>query len=339
MAYGEFVHSCDASLMFHTPEYLAALTEILPESEQVIIAAYEDSQIIATLPTFIHNSEHGVVLNSLPYFGSHGDVLLANDVSSPQSVLSALANGLVEICREYSIGSINIVSHPLSPGIASLADQIGLKAWDSRIGQISRLPVAANQEEALEGVLATCRQKTRNLVRKGLRQGFVVEISTADEDWRQLILHHRLGMEKIGGNPKSEREFSAIRNNLEARGACRLYVARLEGEFAGALLNLYYRDWVEYFTPVIVDSFRSHQVLSALIATAMCDAVIEGRSHWNWGGTWSTQAGVHRFKQGWGAIDHIYEYFGAVWDSRLNKTQPRKLLEQFPFFYVRPFGN
>ncbi len=325
--------------MFHTPEYLAVLADILPKSEQVIIAAYNGSQIIGTLPVFIHSTDHGVVLNSLPYFGSHGDILLANDASGRQSVLSALANGLVEICREYSVGSVNIVSHPLSPWIASLADQIGLKAWDFRIGQISRLPVAANQEEALEGVLATCRQKTRNLVRKGLRQGFVVETSTADEDWRQLILQHRLGMEKIGGTPKSEREFSAIRGNLEARGSCRLYVARLEGEFAGALLNLYHRNWVEYFTPVIVGSFRNRQVLSALIATAMCDAAIEGRSHWNWGGTWSTQAGVHRFKQGWGAIDHIYEYFGAVWDSQLNEMEPRKLLEHFPFFYVRPFSK
>ncbi len=337
--YRDFISDCNMGLLYHTPEYLGILTDILPRSQCFIIAAYDDVRMVGALVVFLHSTEHGTVLNSLPYFGSHGDVLLANDVSDGQPIFAALANAVNDIRREYSVGAMNIVSHLLTPQISDFASQLGLSSWDSRIGQISHLPVASNQDDALECVLANCLQKTRNLVRKGIRQSFEIEVSTADDDWQQMMLHHRLGMERIGGTPKSEREFLAIRKNLEPLKMCRLYIARQDGEFAGALLNLYYRDWVEYFTPVTEISFRNKQVMSALIAAAMSDAIVEGRAYWNWGGTWSTQAGVHRFKKGWGAVDQVYNYYGAVWDEKLAHAEPRKLLEQFPLFYVRPFGK
>ena len=153
-----------------------------------------------------------------------------------------------------------------------------------------------------------------------------------------MIEHHRLGMERIGGRAKSTAEFAALRCALAPRGMCRLHVARHKGAFAGALLNLYYRDWVEYFTPVAVDEYRAEQVMSALIATAMQDACLSGARIWNWGGTWPTQAGVYHFKKGWGAIDHPYVYYGAVLDERLAAASADSLREQFPFFYSRPFA-
>ena len=76
--------------------------------------------------------------------------------------------------------------------------------------------------------------KNRNLIRKGLRQAFTIEISKANDDWENLERHHQIGMVRIGGRFKGRNEFSAIRSVLEAVGMCRLYVARRNGIFAGA---------------------------------------------------------------------------------------------------------
>src|SRR5262249_17659234 len=117
----------------------------------------------------------------------------------------------------------------------------------------------------------------------------------------------------------------------------RLYVARDGETFAGALLNLYYRDWVEYFTPIAVEDFRKEQVLSALIAVAMTDAILEGRKYWNWGGTWPSQSGVYHFKRGWGAQERIYQYFGAVRSGSLASITMTAFSEEYPHYYLRPF--
>jgi hypothetical protein len=206
-----------------------------------------------------------------------------------------------------------------------------------RIGQISILSLAKNDADALNATLADCKQKTRNLVRKGIKGNFKIEVSTSDSDWHSLFLHHCVGMQRIDAKHKSEREIHALREQFEACGACRLYVARRDGEFAAGLLNLYYKDWVEYFIPVSSERFRGDQVLSAIIARAVQDARRQGCKYWNWGGTWPGQKGVYRFKNGWGAHDYRYHYYGAVRDERLNKVDPGTLLADFPHFYVRPF--
>lgn len=336
----DFASSCEAGMLYHTPQYLTVLARILPPgAEPLLLVASEANQITASLAAFVLADDGAKVLNSLPYFGSHGDALLGCDEAVAERAASLIADELASIIRERDIGAVNIVSNLRNSVLEGRLPGLGLECWDSRVGQITSLQPAGSREEAFESVLATCHQKTRNLVRKGLRQGFQIERSTSDADWAQLIEHHQRSMSRIGGRAKTEAEFAAIRGVLQPLDQCRLFVARRDGAFAGALLNLYHRDWVEYFTPVSVEEFRNEQVLSALIAHAMAEAICEGRRTWNWGGTWSTQAGVYHFKQGWGAVDQPYRYLGVVRDRSLLEEDPQTLSRRFPYFYVRPYAR
>jgi Acetyltransferase (GNAT) domain len=337
--YGRFIDGCSTSLVYHSPEYIRAMTRLLDCGEPVFFFARRDQEIVGVLPAFLRVEPLGTVLNALPYFGSHGDIIVADRETDPSSVVDAIARQLAEFVVNESVGAMNMVCHPVVPRIPSVAEALGLRAWDQRIGQISRLPESICREEALAAVLDRCHPKTRNLVRKGLRQGFEIRVSNSDEDWALLTEHHQLSMSRIGGNAKCANEFSALRAELSGSDKCRLYVARRGGAFCGALLNLYHRDWVEYFTPVAVIDFRNEQVLSAIIATAMVDAILERRRNWNWGGTWSSQAGVYHFKHGWGAEDHVYRYYGAVRDDRIAKATAQELRLAFPYFYVKPFNQ
>jgi Acetyltransferase (GNAT) domain len=335
--YVEFLDRCDAHLLYHSASYLDFLQAVLDDSVALIIAASDAGRWVGTLIAYIRTTPLGAVLNALPYFGSHGDVLIANDAADPAPIVRALLDALMELCSQRSVGAINIVAHPMAPTISAFAGHANLRAWDTRIGQISILARADSDEDALNATLADCKQKTRNLVRKGMKANFDIERSTGSDDWDRLALLHRLGIERMGGRYKSEREFHALREKFEPHGGCRLYVARRDGEFAGGLLNLYHGNWVEYFTPVSDERFRNEQVLSAIIARALQDARREGYMYWNWGGTWPSQDGVYRFKNGWGAHDHRYSYYGSVYDNGLNQADPVTLLANFPYFFVRPF--
>lgn len=333
--YREFLRGCDDALIYTTPEWLSFLVRVTRCETPQFIVVSQDGSIAAALPVMTIQSRGIVVANSLPYFGSHGDALVP-PCPDAEERLTTLVDGIAGAIRSLRVGSINIVGHPLTPRLAGLTDRIGLRAWDRRVGQISSLSPAPNLETAIEEVLRACHQKTRNLVRKGLKSGFEIRHSTEISDWNQLALHHRLGMEKIGGRFKTPEQFEALRDTFEPSGMCRLYIAERDGRFAGGLLVLMFRDWVEYFTPVAVEEFRSEQVLSALIATAMAEASVGGARRWNWGGTWLTQSGVYHFKQGWGAQDHPYEYLGTVLDGAVQDLAGEEVRERFPFFYVKP---
>lgn len=335
--YGQLLARSSDSMLYHQPEYLTTIRAIAQPCALHLIGVRRRGKLIASMALFEKTAGDIAVINSLPYFGSHGDIVIA-DQEDQQVISRAVAHFLNQDSTFQAASAINIVAHPIRSWIGTVAAELSLAAWDERIGQISTLPAEREPEAALAAILAGCHQKTRNLVRKGLRQGFTVTVSDSTEDWNEMIHHHRVGMERIGGRGKTTAEFEAIRANIPHGHMRQLFVARKDGEFAGALLNLYYRDWVEYFTPVAVEEFRADQVLSALIAHAMVSACGAGLRHWNWGGTWTSQAGVYHFKKGWGAIDHRYRYYGIARDARITATEPSELVQFFPYFYARPFS-
>jgi hypothetical protein len=339
-AYGRLIESCRAALLYHTPDYLRFLRSLLPEGEQILLVAETGRGLVGALPLFAASGPYGPIVNSLPYFGSHGDILVADEFAEKSAVAHALTNALAVLLKNAGFAAVNVIAHPNASLIEDQASSIGLEPWDRRISQITELGAARDPQSALAQILSTCQQKTRNLVRKGLKSGFSIDLETADGAWADMIEHHQQGMRRIGGRAKSQREFDCLRSAF-GPNQCRLYVARKNGAFAGALLNLYFRDRVEYFTPVAVEDYRGEQVLSALIAQAMSDAILEKRRYWNWGGTWASQAGVYHFKRGWGAIDRDYTYWGKVFDSgaKLSDVSPVHLAEQYKFFYVRPFSR
>ncbi len=83
------------------------------------------------------------------------------------------------------------------------------------------------------------------------------------------------------------------------------------------------------------DHFQPH---AAILITAMVNAAERGFHTWNWGGTWTSQTGVYRFKRKWGARETSYRYFTQVNDVTLLQQTPQQLLDEYPDFYVVPFS-
>ena len=78
------------------------------------------------------------------------------------------------------------------------------------------------------------------LSEKGLKVGFVVALSDDPGDLDLLHYHHVRRMQHIGGLAKSHDQLRLLKKVLGS--ACHLWTATLDGEFAGALLTLQYRN-------------------------------------------------------------------------------------------------
>lgn len=329
----------DFGMIYEQPGYQRFLGQILPLAERWTLTARLDGTVAGTFVFHSRRWRDLTVLNAQPYFGSHGGPVTSAGLSGVEqaAVDHALGQALRSFVQSHAVDAVNVVEHPWRSA-ADFAEGAGLRAWDQRIGQISMLPVWRGREQTSQDILALCKQKSRNLVRKGLKQGFEIGIETSRDAWAELSAHHRISMAAIGGRAKQENEFDALKEHLADAGAAQLYTARCGGDFAGALLVLTHGPWVEYFVPVSVQSYRATQVLSALIHEAMLAACAAGARYWNWGGTWQSQGGVYRFKSGWGAEDFPYRYWGWLSDAGLaldvdGAGGPPE------YFYVKPFGE
>ena len=175
------------------------------------------------------------------------------------------------------------------------------------------------------------------MVRKAEKLGVAVATDEGEMDF--LVQTHAENMMEVGGRPKNAAFFGLVARRFKHGPEYRIYVARIDGRPVAAVLLFYYNGTVEYFTPVVRKEYRETQALSLAIYRAMCDASIAGFRWWNWGGTWSSQEGVYRFKKRWGTQDRPYTYFVRLNDESLRRLKAQALLDAYPDFFVLPFSQ
>ena len=324
-AYSEFVNSHPHSLVYHSIRFIDFITDLTAAEQQVFMVMDEREDLKAVLPLLSKEGSLGRVYNSLPYYGSHGGILSVDEESE-----RGLCDYYNKIASANQTGASTIVGNPLIP--QSQPAQFQHNFMDHRIGQLSSI---AHEDSCEEKLMESFHQKTRNMIRKAARSGFSVGKENNNTNLLELI--HRENMEAINGSIKSSEFFKTLQNFFRADIDYQIWVARKGDEAAAALLLLFYKDTVEYYVPATKSAFRSLQPMSLLIFEAMKDASSRGYKLWNWGGTWESQEGVHRFKKRWGSKDIIYKYYTQVNSRKIYETRKEDLLEEYTNFFVIPF--
>jgi hypothetical protein len=323
-AFDEFLLTNPRSLFYSSSKYRHFLTELL-DSEDESLLALEGNTVRGVLPLLSMSGEWGKIYNSLPFYGSNGGVL-ADSVALGGEIMRAY-DALA--CIPTTLSS-TIVDHPTAPQESLVPCH---NYVDSRIGQFTNIAIQANHQEE---ILARIDASARRNVKKAQREGVTVVIDHTQFD--RLRELHQGNMQAISGTPKSDEFFALVPRYFESGQDYDLYVAKRDGSIIAALLVFYFNRTVEYFTPAIDSDFRSIQPLSLIVLAAMTDASRRGFAWWNWGGTWTSQSGVYRFKAKWAASRSTYSYYTQLNDESILYLSPAEILTAYPNFFVVPFS-
>lgn len=323
--YEAFLLARPETLLYQSWRYQRLLLDLLGCRQQGLLALDEHGNVLAALPLMAMDGPLGTVLNSLPFYGSNGALIGEN--SAARAELVAVYRRLVQA---PGMAASTLIENPLVPGGA---DGLLYDLTDERIGQLTPLPPAGDEDAAL---MQSFHYKTRNMVRKAEKLGIEVVVDNGAMSF--LVAVHEENMREIGGLAKPRRFFDALPQYFRPGQDYRLYVASLEGEPVAAVLVFFYNRTAEYYTPVVRKEHRDSQALSAAIFRAMCDAAAQAYAWWNWGGTWPSQDGVYRFKSRWGTRDLPYRYFISVHNPALLKASRAELLAAYPSFFTVPFS-
>lgn len=334
----DFAATVPGTQMSHTTRWRDFLAELLDAEPLYLKAVDEAGNMTGALPGLLCQGPLGPVLNSLPFFGSNGGIVARpGDARTRQALLDAWRG----LARERGCAASTIIDSPFLPSLDEAASEANLlegerALGDFRLAQTTSLTGEADPETNIMKTIAGVRRQN---IRKAEASGIEVAVSYDAEAFAFLEATHRENMAAIGGRPKPEAFFRLVRERFEPGRECRLYLGLKGGEMVCALLLFVFRDTVEYFMPVIKAEHRPLQPQSLVIFTAMADAAREGRSVWNWGGTWGTQGDLYRFKKKWGAVDRPYAYHTVLYRNAdaLVAARPEELLHGYPYFYVMPF--
>jgi hypothetical protein len=331
-AYEAFLARHPAALLYASSGYRNLLRDVLNATPRYLYTMNPRGEVDGVLPAFVSPAgDHAPVLNSLPFYGSNGGIV--GDCHRESS--NRLVERFYDLARETACASATIISSPFDT--LEMANwyrsNLEYDAVDERLCQVTSLEFDDNHADNL---MASFHQKTRNMIRKSDKVGVQVSVENNMLDFVHDV--HVDNMKLIGGIAKPRPFFSLIPNYFVPNKGFRIYVARISGAPAAAVLLFYYNKTVEYFTPVIREEYRRTQALSGAIFQGMCDASRAGFRHWNWGGTWASQDGVYLFKSRWGARDLGYRYFTRIYDASLVHLDRQEVLARYPNFYVLPFS-
>lgn len=335
--YERFICSLDTGLLYYSIKWRNLLERLLTDSRAFYLVCYEDQNIVGCLPTFIkYNKLYGNILNSLPFYGSNGGILASEHFNEVQSLLM---DAFIELADEEDVKTSTIITNPLHNNHNFYEQHSRYTLLDERIGQFTELPVDNDHGNSLSGALMdSFHQKTRNLVRKAMKSGMEVSHSGSIDMIDRLSELHSQNISGLGGIAKGIDVFKAIKEAFIYDKDYRIYKAEKEGQIIAALLVFFYNRTAEYFTPAVMDEYRSLQPVSLMIFEAMQEAAKRGYKYWNWGGTWTNQQGVYHFKSRFGARDMPYYYYVRERDQSLRKLDAKRILAEYPYFYVLPFG-
>jgi hypothetical protein len=319
--YHEFLLTMPNALLYHTTLYRDLLSTYLKCKVEYWLLL-EQGEITGVLPLMSIDGPWGEVINSLPFYGSTAGVFAKTD-----RACQLLIEKYNERTSEKNVAAATLIDNPFQKN-AGLVEHHFI---DHRISQVTDLRMVDNAD-----LFSRIDSSARRNINKARKSGIKVAVDSFAIDF--LYKTHVANMNDIHGKAKERAFFDLIPSHFKPEKDYRIYVAYYNEQPIAALLLFYYKQFVEYFTPVTQASFKDLQPMALILSESMQDAVREGYHFWNWGGTWLSQEGVYRFKKKWAADDIDYRYYTKVNNKDLLKLTPEQLLDAYPNFFVLPFS-
>jgi hypothetical protein len=322
--YERFLERNPAALLYHGLRFRDFVTRLLGCGVRYAIVL-RGADVVGTMPVMVADGAYGTVLNSLPYFGSNGGVL----VEDPEA-RSLLTDWYVAQLAEPGVAAATVIENPLAP---EPPPGLPRDLEDERVGHITPLAASDDPDEL---VRRSIDGSARRNIQKAIRAGVTVDLS--DDGMEILERLHTANMQSVGGRAKAPEFFKLIPDYFRRGEDYNLYVARVDGTAVAALLVFYFGHTVEYYIPATDLEFRPVQPMAAVLLRAMSDAAAMGFRNWNWGGSWTDHESLIRFKAKWGGQPHVYRYSTRLRNHEILSATPEQLLAAYPGFYVVPFS-
>ena len=236
-------------LVHYSDGYFEFLKLVLPNSkfDKILLLENGEKKGFFNYVTH-HNDAYGTVLNSLPFFGSHGGPIASNNFFKEKLIEKIKLN-----LSEINLASCTIIESPFYPLTNRDIQELGVSEVDYRIGQFTLLPAD----------MPNFHVKTRNSIRKGQKLKMIIQKRNDHESWEWMRCVHESSILSLNGIPKSKSVFDSLKSALNK--SVDLWVGSIENKPVCGLVTISYNQTVEYFTPVVETNFRDSQALSALI--------------------------------------------------------------------------
>jgi len=327
--YDNLINKIESSTFYHSKNHLKFLESML-KLKINFITVKEKNELVGVMPFFEKKEKYGIVINSLPFFGSYGGI-----ISNTSDIEVQIIKELNQINKEKDILSSVIIDNPFKIDNKTFSKKFNFHISEDRLIQCTIL-----KNMKTDDLWKKFEQRVRRSVRKSEKND--IEILTENNSEKELENFYQLhinSMKVKGGRIKPKQFFPTLLENFEAEKDYDIFVAKKESQPIAYLLIFYNKNFAEYYMPAYDPKYVSIQSTSHLIWETMKKAKNKKIQYYNFGGTWKNQNELYRFKRGWNASDFNYKYFIFRDLDRIKEAGLNEILKNYEYFYVCPFDE
>ena len=327
--YDYLIKNTKFSTFYHSKNHIKFLETVLGLKSNFIIIK-EKNELIGVMPYFEKKDKYGIVINSLPFFGSYGGA-----ISNKLMIDEKLVEELNYINKNKDVLSSVIIDNPFHN-----KNQIYEKKFIFRTSEERLIQCTVLKNKTNEMIWKNLEQRTRRSIRKSEKNGIKILIENINQiHMKKFYQLHVNTMKMKDGKYKPKNFFPAILKNFEPEKEYDIFIAMMGDKPIAYLLVFYYKNFAEYYLPAYDPEFLSLQATSHLIWESMKKAQNKKIDYYNFGGTWKNQEELYRFKRGWAANDFNYKYFIFRDLDRIKEAGLKEILKKYEYFYVCPFND
>jgi lipid II:glycine glycyltransferase (peptidoglycan interpeptide bridge formation enzyme) len=314
------------SSFYHSKNHLSFLKDLL-KIDPHFIQVKEKNEIVGLMPFFLKKSKHGLVINSLPFFGSYGGIVYKNDCTK------LILNELNNFYLENDVLSSVIIPNPLLQNELIYENHFSYKFKDPRL--IQCLDLTNKSEHQLWD---SFEQRVRRAVRKSQKLNITVtNPELTNEVIDEFYKMHITEMQSKGGKIKPNNFFQKIKEHFIIHQDYEIFCAKNNENNLSYLLVFHHNDFTEYYMPAYTSESKNTQSTSLLIWNSIKSSLNRKINYYNFGGTWKNQPELYKFKRGWNSTDFTYNYYINCDLEKIKEIGIDEISKNYEFFYIVPF--
>lgn len=316
----------DSVLGYHYPFYREML-EKCEVGTALYLGAYIENSLQGVLPGFVKEGNGGKVYSSLPFFGPNASIIV--DQKFQDRITQELLLHLEKLLKKENYISVSMYS-PFMENTSTISEKLREK-----------FPIEVKKHTNFIRLNdLKISSKIKYDLRKAEKAGVLVDSIVTEKKLNDLynIYLQNCADFNIPVKPFSCIEYLAFA--AKNTNKVSFYFSMLDDEVIGGLIMIWSNGVASYYLPCAKNEHRTLQANSLLISVALKETQERRVRIWNWESSPSQESGVYKFKKKWGGTDGCYSIFVKPFkdESFFEKLGPKKIADQFPYFFVYPFN-
>lgn len=328
----KFLDSSSSAFFQQTLEWRNVIKE-MGTDRPIYILAKDGKKIVGLLPLYIFKSRYGNIINSVPYPGPLGGILIQNGHKQKELIFNLIIKGLNSLAQKEKCVLATLISSPFSNEYR-LYKKHFCPDWE-----LENHTLYINLKKA-RSTTSHFRNNLKRMIKKANSRKFYVEQTDSIKDIKKWYKLHRYRHKQLGLEPLPKKILTGLLKHLVASNKAKFFVVKRGKGIEAGCFTAYHKAIIDTYIYSGSEESYKNGAIYLLIDYVLNWATNNNFEIFNWQSSKPKGGGPYNFKLQWGSLESQYYFFTKKYGTidRILKLGVNGIQEKYKWHFVLPYS-